>query len=285
MTTDWARRDELKLVRALEDDGLLEDTVVNFFSHMINADPTIALRQNIKEACIAMMYVFKDNPEYFIKHANNAESEVINNVEYLTAGYPPGTVGGLVIAADKYMKGFDCPEGSACMRTFQDGRFEFTDALLWQHIYSAWNLGFTLATADVGSWWAKLINPAVLEDKTGESYIIRRAIALYVALFRQAFLNTQRIAFNNVQTKSGIKKCGNRFKVSTPLNVQNFMGEETWFFARDYYMPQWMDDAAIISSMKDMLKTASTLKTVIDVATADVRKIVHQKFMHALFGH
>uniref|UniRef100_A0A0G4FQZ9 Uncharacterized protein n=1 Tax=Chromera velia CCMP2878 TaxID=1169474 RepID=A0A0G4FQZ9_9ALVE len=90
-----------------------------------------------------------------------------------------------------YGKTKGCDE--SCYEKFGEGKYLFTDSRSWAYLYHAWNAAFCLTTGSIGKFWAKLFVPAVMEDDSGESYIIRRTLALWLALTRIA----NRIAMRN----------------------------------------------------------------------------------------
>jgi len=156
-----------------DDEGVKEQIVLRAMNYIVEADPTQALRINIFEAALAGIVLFAKR------------TDLVS-----TGQYPPSTIGGFVLASDEMidtMPGTSC--NAACLRIFGTGKFTFTDSFMWMNLYNGWNLSLMFSATCVGDWMAKLITPAVLEDQTGESYIIRRTIALWLTLFRKAFVH------------------------------------------------------------------------------------------------
>jgi len=190
-----------------EEEGLKEKAILAVMNHVIEADPTEALRLNILEACIAGIYVF------------HGSALVDPDMKY-----PPNTKGGFVLTADAM---FGSPKGcdAACMQVFGQGKFTFSNSLMWQHLYSGWNAALMLASTSMGEWWGKLVTPAVVESPDGETYIIRRTIALWLTLFKKAF------RFDK-EKRTGL--CRNSYLLSANLGIQHMMGQEVWRYAEEY---------------------------------------------------
>uniref|UniRef100_A0A0G4GZ82 Uncharacterized protein n=1 Tax=Chromera velia CCMP2878 TaxID=1169474 RepID=A0A0G4GZ82_9ALVE len=187
-------------------------------SSMVDEDPTSALRTNIKEATYAELYLWKDST---VEYTGRNHGDV-----------PPNCVAGAVIASDRYFgstRGCD----AECYETFGAGKYLFTDSRAWAYLYHAWNVGFTVTTGTVGLFWAKLFVPAVMEDGSGESYIIRRTLALWLALSRIANKRSQ-LNFLNVNKK----RSEHEVKREAGMQLLKRLGDESFEFAR-FYQTLW----------------------------------------------
>jgi hypothetical protein len=220
-------RSVIKNAAKLETQGQLprtgdryEQFIMMVMGHVIEDDPTFALRKNIYEASYANIVQF----EKWKKPLGLPAREL-----------PGGAFAGMVIANDLYMgkaPGESCLEDPNCMRVFSSGKFTFSNSREWMYIYNAWNLAFMLSMDNMAEWIPKLVAPAVLEDEDGESYIVRRTIALWLTLFRGAFKNDvlKRTERNKYISMNG---------PSMPLS--HTMGVPVGKMAADYRAKYWGD--------------------------------------------
>lgn len=207
----------------LEEDGWFEDAIMETMTYIIDEDPTIALRKNIYEAAYANIVQFAPRPALLTASQPPG---------YERSGIPGSAIGGLVIANDMMMGGLQPGDkcGADCIEVFADGRFTFSNSMEWMDIYNGWNLAFMLSMSDMAEWIPKLVTPAVVEDLSGESYIIRRTIALWLTLFRNAF------------KQDGLQRshrCMSVYLNGDSLEMSGIMGRQVGIMADDYMRKYW----------------------------------------------